>query len=634
MNHNESSNNDGDGNHNEDSNNNGDGKDNVINAGTLQADGDSRNTTANNSGQAAPASAADTRRSSHVSLVHGLPNKAGTACHISSPIVVLFYAVPPIRQILLQVETSVAILETRASKTKTTRTKTSKFRQKSCRLLRELSSVFQQLSLLDDVNNNDHMIIKAEIDPNPLYQALVDELGIQANDLGDAVTALSKIIHKLSSDTGCGHDDANASNYGENHHSVDRDCTVILNVVSKVIQAALGKGIVRTHLRATCSTRQRVKKNKKSRPIPNPLTLPCIFSGRTTNESDDKTLQGCLQRYTSAVVLEGYQWVAGTFEELELSDKEGHSEDFSHRRLEDQQRPTQEEKTLSTQEQFSWVTTREHRIEETPCWWFLHLDRGDHNNLGNGTRQLHAQSIDIPWLFDFSSNSIGDSGATATTHKFHLTGAILHASPEESSTDQQQQEDEEEEEPYGHYVALIPRPDQNQQFGEREVNLPPNQWFLIDDDIVTSIGYSEAMTLLAGGPAATVSLVPKHKKRTYVGKDASANAEVARTCAVLLVYQREDALDMIHPTIAQACRDLQEHVSKFSASTPTAEIATVADEVLHLVGRRLRVKWAKGKFYAGTVTDYNATTGKHTVHYDDGDMRQYNLSLKTIEWED
>jgi hypothetical protein len=52
-----------------------------------------------------------------------------------------------------------------------------------------------------------------------------------------------------------------------------------------------------------------------------------------------------------------------------------------------------------------------------------------------------------------------------------------------------------------------------------------------------------------------------------------------------------------------------------------------------IVGRRLRIKWAKGKFYPGTVASYNQETGKHQVRYADGDVKEYLLRQKTIEWQ-
>jgi len=44
------------------------------------------------------------------------------------------------------------------------------------------------------------------------------------------------------------------------------------------------------------------------------------------------------------------------------------------------------------------------------------------------------------------------------------------------------------------------------------------------------------------------------------------------------------------------------------------------------------VKWGKGKYYSGIVTLYNPSTGKHRVAYDDGEVKEYVLAKKTIEW--
>jgi hypothetical protein len=52
-----------------------------------------------------------------------------------------------------------------------------------------------------------------------------------------------------------------------------------------------------------------------------------------------------------------------------------------------------------------------------------------------------------------------------------------------------------------------------------------------------------------------------------------------------------------------------------------------------LVGRRLRVRWAKGKFYGvGVVESFDSATGKHRVKYDDDDIKAYILAKKSVEW--
>ena len=47
-----------------------------------------------------------------------------------------------------------------------------------------------------------------------------------------------------------------------------------------------------------------------------------------------------------------------------------------------------------------------------------------------------------------------------------------------------------------------------------------------------------------------------------------------------------------------------------------------------LVGKRVSVLWAQGKRYEGTVTKYDASSGKHHVRYDDGDMKSYIMAEK------
>ena len=51
-----------------------------------------------------------------------------------------------------------------------------------------------------------------------------------------------------------------------------------------------------------------------------------------------------------------------------------------------------------------------------------------------------------------------------------------------------------------------------------------------------------------------------------------------------------------------------------------------------VVGKRLRVRWAKGKYYTGVVDSYDESIGKHRIKYDDGDVRDYILERKTVEW--
>ncbi|DBA02211.1 TPA: hypothetical protein N0F65_007621 [Lagenidium giganteum] len=52
------------------------------------------------------------------------------------------------------------------------------------------------------------------------------------------------------------------------------------------------------------------------------------------------------------------------------------------------------------------------------------------------------------------------------------------------------------------------------------------------------------------------------------------------------------------------------------------------DNPSRLVGKRVRVKWAKDKWYEGTVERYKEDTFEHFVVYDDGDKRNYRMEEK------
>ena len=47
-----------------------------------------------------------------------------------------------------------------------------------------------------------------------------------------------------------------------------------------------------------------------------------------------------------------------------------------------------------------------------------------------------------------------------------------------------------------------------------------------------------------------------------------------------------------------------------------------------LVGKRVKIKWAKEKWYLGVVDHYNPAKMEHFIVYDDGDKRSYNMSDK------
>jgi len=56
------------------------------------------------------------------------------------------------------------------------------------------------------------------------------------------------------------------------------------------------------------------------------------------------------------------------------------------------------------------------------------------------------------------------------------------------------------------------------------------------------------------------------------------------------------------------------------------------DEPSDILNKRLSIRWSKGKWYDGVVSEYDDDDGKHTVLYDDGDERRYNLKKKSVRF--
>lgn len=55
------------------------------------------------------------------------------------------------------------------------------------------------------------------------------------------------------------------------------------------------------------------------------------------------------------------------------------------------------------------------------------------------------------------------------------------------------------------------------------------------------------------------------------------------------------------------------------------------------LGQRVELKWSSGRWYKGTICDYNQESKEHFVVYDDGDKKWYKLPemvFKFIEEED
>jgi hypothetical protein len=159
--------------------------------------------------------------------------------------------------------------------------------------------------------------------------------------------------------------------------------------------------------------------------------------------------------------------------------------------------------------------------------------------------------------------------------EYRLTGGVLHVS-EESFAEE------------GHYVTLI------SVGGDLT-----ESWIFIDDEICRSLDNKTALSYLQG----------------------AETEDGTHYCAVLVLYDRHES----DPNgWAEVASTLRENYERIYADWSKPE---------SLVGRKLKVRWAKDRFYSGIVDYYDVETGKHRVLYDDGDVREYDLRNMTVEWE-
>ncbi|OEU21177.1 hypothetical protein FRACYDRAFT_234804 [Fragilariopsis cylindrus CCMP1102] len=146
-------------------------------------------------------------------------------------------------------------------------------------------------------------------------------------------------------------------------------------------------------------------------------------------------------------------------------------------------------------------------------------------------------------------------------------------------------------------------------------------WVLIDDDVCQPISENRAIRMMGG--------VVEDKIRGG-GGGGRGKKDYTYFAASLLVYsipEEEDNEEYCYN------EEWKQHEDKIVSSLKETIKETKAKSE-NLIGKRLKVKWAKGKLYAGTILSYDQSTGKHRVKYDDGGVKEYVLAKKTIEWID
>jgi hypothetical protein len=248
----------------------------------------------------------------------------------------------------------------------------------------------------------------------------------------------------------------------------------------------------------------------------------------------------------------------------------------------------QEEQGDCNGDDSEWTTHKTIRLTSLPQHLIFHLQRAHYQD---NHVALSTIAIDVPLKLDMTP-FVTDRQEKPCCLGYQFVGAILHVS--DNDDDIQEEED-------GHYVALV-----------QGSNCC---WYLMDDDKVILLPDEQEMFhFVSGRPT---SMAEKLEGSLY--------------CATILAYSK--ACECTSSSTISFMRDLRESLQKQSQANATHDEDIDWNQPdQQVVGRRLRVRWKSGKYYAGTVSSYDDESGKHCITYNDGDVRHYNLNKKTIEW--
>lgn len=563
-------------------------------------------------------------------VVRGISHVSETACHLNAALVCLAHALDPVCEALIAVATTAASLKTEGSIT-------------SSSLCLELGKFLQEwtaaaTTTTKNVGSLDHhhqqqqnqqqqekkQPIEREreeeaISPIQIYHALYQFCNLQAHELGDAVTALMKILFVAQEEKIIPEQFWTAAISGGRIYSI---LTGTASAISNCHCPGDEKDSCYNNEEVVV-TKKRIKRTN-SRPMACPLSVPILTTIDETTAAARKQyrLEDALQAVRQPKPVQGYQWrgtVGTDYIEHEISTSK-----ISDRN-----------KDNETNE----ITTRQQRWEQLPSLLMLHLQR--HNSSGIAPTTSFAAGIEtkgshivIPAVLDLTTESSSLLGSKDTdgsekktskqeeSKQYELTGGILHVHDNTSS-------DECDEFNHGHYVAII----RGYGHGVCSFNNTEKGWFLVDDSDTYVLSESRALQLLGGCYAE--SFCEEHHQRQYREEKNKENPPHYLMQGVLLFYCQSTADNNIELLFDKMIIDeaLRRNCQKHGSASDEDGAASHHDRNGNsYIGRRLQVRWAGNKWYAGTVTAYNHETSKHEVTYDDGDIRWYSLAKKVIRW--
>jgi len=253
----------------------------------------------------------------------------------------------------------------------------------------------------------------------------------------------------------------------------------------------------------------------------------------------------------------------------------------------------EEQQDTTNGEDYEWTTNKTSGFSSLPKHLMLHLQRFHYEN---DSVKLSTNVVDIPRELDMAPcMSHEKKQLSACCCQYQFTGAILHVS--DSNTFSEEED--------GHYVALIGQTNKNAS------------WYLLDDEKVTLLPDEEEVLNFVSGRPTSIKVEGSY-------------------CATVLVYSRRcdcdsaTTIDLLNCLRERLQQEATQQFNKGEVATLTVDWSRPHE----LIGKRLRVRWKSGKYYSGKVTFYDEQSGKHCITYDDGDVRHYTLSKKTIEWLD
>jgi hypothetical protein len=472
----------------------------------------------------------------------GIINTTGTACHVSSALVTLGYALHPLKNGIVASSTAPNV---------------SPFIHRLGTFLNDLT--LSEGSGADIESGSDKCVGPcatdssrlSPLDPNHLFPTLRTVVGLESQDLGDAVTALIKLLQCIFA---------------------DESANMLQGLQTELIHSGRVYSVLTAQPMESDRTDLKVSKQLKVRRMANPYPLQLPRRRKEDNGTAVSLLDALASAFQNAHTVAGYRWPTNVVPEGE------HNE---------------------------WKTTKRLHVAAFPPIFMIHLQRFE---LCSSTKTSPAscskvqlgerEDVDISTTMDlgqFISQGLEPTSVEAK-YRYNLAGGILHV------TDPDQGQDEDEE--GGHYVSVV---------------CSHGQWYLIDDDSTLLVSVNQVCSWLSGDWYAPTPSSDDSGSRINSG---------SYLCGVLLVYH--------HDNLSLTASPFLQSVRNYIDSTSYCEVPSQhsASDGMRSVGRRVRVLWNGGTFYSGVVTRYNSQSGKHTIAYDDGDVRDYNLSKKTIEWLD